>query len=206
METIACKSPVEMVERAHLWCVLKLSNDANRSVFLPAGGTPTRLYEFWETQKPAYLAGARLLQIDDVLTGSQTGVFRRYFETHLPSYRSQLVPITGADEQAHVAILGFGLNGHVAFHEPGIDPAFYSGCVRLSEESRSALALEDGTWGVTYGLGAFQLAKSVLLMVAGEKKLAMFRRFLNESDTFPATHLKRHGDLTVLVDFDWRRT
>ncbi len=200
METIACESSVEMAERAHEWCSTRLSGELRRSVFVPAGGTPTELYRFWERHKPGYLEGARLLQIDDVLTGRQKGVFRRYFETHLPGFRAQLVPIGPADELASAAILGFGLNGHVAFHEPGIEPDFYSGCVKLSAESRAVLGLEDRTWGVTYGLGAFLRVKSVLLMVSGERKRAMFRRFLGETDTFPATYLKRHSDLTVLVD------
>lgn len=205
MDLIVCKTPMEMVERAHLWCIAKLSGETERSVFIPAGGTPTELYRYWERQRPSYLAGARLLQVDDVLTGLHKDVFRRYFETHLPGFRSQLVPISEASESARVAVLGFGLNGHVAFHEPGLDPGFFSGCVKLSEESRNTLSLEPGTWGVTYGLGAFLRAKSVLLMVSGERKRTMFRRFLNETETFPATYLKRHDDLTVLVDFNWDR-
>lgn len=202
MEMFVCKTHLEMVERAHLWCASRLPTSAPRSLFVPAGGTPTRLYEFWERQRPAYLSGADLLQIDDVLTGERKGMFRHYFETHLPHFRSRLVPIENGDRIADATILGFGLNGHVAFHEPGLDPEFFSGCVRLSEETRQTLALEPDTWGVTYGLGAFLRTRSVLLLVSGEKKRTLFHRFMLETDTFPATFLKHHADLTVLTDFD----
>ncbi|MCM2282188.1 MAG: 6-phosphogluconolactonase [Bdellovibrionaceae bacterium] len=197
-----CKTHLEMVERAHLWCMAELTDQTQRSIFVPAGGTPTELYRFWERVRPGYLAGARLLQIDDVLTGARQGLFRNYFETQLPSFREQLVPIDLADATADVAILGFGLNGHVAFHEPGIPADFFSGCVHLSDESRHTLSLESGTWGVTYGLGAFLRTRSALLMVSGEQKRAMYQRFVREQETFPATFLKRHSRLTVLVDFD----
>ncbi len=210
MELIACESIEDMVRHAHLWCQSRISSQPTdpkqkvRSIFLPAGKTPTRLYQFWESQHPTYLQGVSLLQIDDVRTGPQEDVFKRYFESALPHSMGAFRSITIADDQADLAILGFGLNGHVAFHEPGIPFDFYSGCVRLSSESRQSLGLKEETWGVTYGLGAFLKTKAVLLMVSGAAKRDTFRRFLAENDTFPATGLKRHADLTVLVDFDWK--
>jgi glucosamine-6-phosphate deaminase len=205
MELMACNSPEAITSEAHRWCESRIGSDSDAgAIFLPAGSTPIPLYRLWESNRPAYLKNRRLLQIDDVLTGRHRFMFRRFFETNLSSYIDQFVPIESGNDMAQLAILGFGLNGHVAFHEPGLPAEFYSGCVRLSSESRATLKLEDGAWGVTYGLGAFLATKSVLMMVSGAKKKKMFRRFMAEADTFPATFLKRHRDLTVVTDFDWR--
>ena len=204
MKLYECKTHSEMTEGAKRWCQDRLTVHKARSIFLPAGNTPTALFRSWEADRPEYLNGVRLVQIDDVATGPQRGKFTAYFEQNLPSFRRQLSYISGCEESADLAILGFGLNGHVAYHEPGVPHTFHSGCVRLSEESRAALGTQEETWGVTYGLGAFLRTRAVLLMVSGEKKKPMFRRFLEETDTFPAAALKAHPDMTVLVDFDWR--
>lgn len=201
MELVTIKTPDELVLASHKWCESRVKSVNAKSLYLPAGNTPTPLYKFWESTKPAYLTGKRLLQIDDVLTGPQQGVFRRYFEDNLPSYKPQLIGIDQADETADLAILGFGLNGHVAFHEPGLPEQFFSGCLKLSEESTKTLGLNETTWGLTYGLGAFMKTKAALLIVSGAKKKPMFERFLKEDRTFPAAFLKAHRDLTVLVDF-----
>jgi 6-phosphogluconolactonase/glucosamine-6-phosphate isomerase/deaminase len=201
MDLISCKTHDEIVERAHLWCESRVKSCGAQSIFLPAGNTPTALFKFWEKTKPSFLQGKRLLQVDDVITGKQQGMFRRYFEDNLPSYKHQLQKLETGDEVADLAILGFGINGHVAFHEPGIPKDFFSGCLPLSEESKKTLSLEPDAWGLTYGLGAFLKTKAVLLIVTGEKKRPMFERFQKETDTFPAACLKAHRDLTVLVDF-----
>lgn len=201
MELLTCKTHDEVVERAHLWCESRVKMWRAQSIFLPAGNTPTALFKYWEKTKPGFLTGKRLLQVDDVITGRHQGMFRRYFEDNLPSYKHQLQRLDSASEVADLAILGFGVNGHVAFHEPGIPKDFFSGCLPLSEESKKTLSLEPNAWGLTYGLGAFLKTKAVLLIITGEKKRPMFERFLKETDTFPAACLKSHADLTVLVDF-----
>ena len=38
---------------------------------------------------PAELKGVTFVQVDEVVTGSQKGVFRRFFEEHLPSFAGQ---------------------------------------------------------------------------------------------------------------------
>ena len=201
MELIECKTHDEIVKRAHQWCESRVNSCQARSIFLPAGNTPTALYKYWEKTKPSFLEGKRLLQVDDVITGKQKGMFRRYFEDNLPTYKHQLQILDSSSEVADLAILGFGLNGHVAFHEPGIPHDFFSGCLPLSKESKETLGLEPDAWGLSYGLGAFLRTKAALLIVTGEKKKAMFDRFKNEANTFPATCMKLHRDLTVLVDF-----
>jgi 6-phosphogluconolactonase/glucosamine-6-phosphate isomerase/deaminase len=200
MELVVCDSTEAFIRSASDWCRDHVASSQAKSIFVPAGRTPIGLYEHWEKVRPDYLRGLRLLQIDDVLTGGQRGVFREFFETHLPGFGAGFQVIETADEIADLALLGLGLNGHVAFHEPGLESSFFSGCVRLSETTCSSLGLEAGTWGLTYGAGAFLRTKGILMMVQGESKRAILSRLLARDPGLPAAALVDHPDFTILAD------
>jgi 6-phosphogluconolactonase/glucosamine-6-phosphate isomerase/deaminase len=202
MNILFCEENAEVGEAASAWCRENIKRHRANSLYVPAGRTPISLYKIWEKEKPEYLRGLDLVQIDDVLTGAQTGVFKRFFAEHLPSYISQLRLINRGDHQADIAILGLGLNGHVAFHEPGIDVGFYSGCVRLSEVTCQNLELEPGTWGISYGAGAFSSCKSILMVVCGASKREILQRLLESDSTVPASALLNHPSFTLLADRD----
>lgn len=184
---------------ASQWLEARVREGA-RSVFLPAGRTPENLYALWEKEKPSWLAGVTLKQIDDVLTGPRAGTFRRFFETHLPSYTRQFEWIERADSSADVAILGLGLNGHIAFHEPSLPRDFYGGCVELTEITRRTLGLADPTWGLTYGASTFMACKSILMIASGESKRDVVARLCERSPSLPAASLLEHRDFTLLID------
>lgn len=169
-----------------------------RSVFLPAGKTPEDLYELWESTKPAWLKALRLQQIDDVLTGPSRGVFRTFFEEKLPSFK--VAPIDRADQPADVAILGLGLNGHIAFHEPHLPENFYGGCVELNDVTCRTLRLENGTWGLTYGAATFRQCRAILMIASGPSKREVVAKLLARSKDLPATSLLAHPAFTLLVD------
>ena len=83
-----------------------------RSVFLPAGRTPESLYALWERERPEWLERIMFKQIDDVMNGPQAGMFRKFFEQHLPSYLRQFEWIDQADSRADVAIHGVSIDSH----------------------------------------------------------------------------------------------
>jgi 6-phosphogluconolactonase/glucosamine-6-phosphate isomerase/deaminase len=191
----------DLNREASAWLEARTSAGAT-SAFLPAGRTPEGLYALWEKERPAWLSRLTLKQIDDVLTGPQAGVFRRFFERHLPSYLSRFEWIERADSAADVAILGLGLNGHVAFHEPWLPAVFFGGCVELTETTRRTLSLPDPTWGITYGAATFMNCKSILMMASGSSKRDVVARLCARSPSLPATSLLEHRDFTLLVDRD----
>jgi 6-phosphogluconolactonase/glucosamine-6-phosphate isomerase/deaminase len=200
MELVVCDSTEAFIRSASDWCREHVASSQAKSMFVPAGRTPVGLYEHWEKVRPDYLVGMRLLQIDDVLTGTQRGVFRRFFEDHLPGFRDGFQAIETAAEIADLSLLGLGLNGHVAFHEPGLDGSFFSGCVRLSETTCGNLGLEPGTWGLTYGAGAFRQTKGILMMVQGGGKKAILGQLLSGDRRLPAAALLDHPNFTILAD------
>ena len=108
--------------------------------------------------------------------------------------------IDDASQVADLALLGLGLNGHVAFHEPGLPENFFSGCVRLNSHTCQNLGVKNGAWGLTYGIGALKRAKAVLLMVRGLSKHEILGQLLKQNPALPATYLLKHANITILVD------
>lgn len=187
-------------QQASEWSRAQISEHGAKSFYLPAGKTPEGLYKKWEQERPAWLATTRFYQIDDVLTGPKKGVFKKFFEDHLPHFKSQFQWIDRADSGADVAVLGLGLNGHIAFHEPELPKEFFSGCVRLSETTCKTLELSDGTWGITYGVQAFLKCRAILMIASGSSKKEVVARLLNADPTLPATALLKHPNFTLIVD------
>ena len=199
MEVIHCKDEQEIAHKAFTWCQKQIEKHHASSIYIPAGQTPVQLYRLWEKEKPQFLRNIDLVQIDDVLTKPKNGIFRTFLQEHLPSYQKQIQWIGDAPKQADLAILGLGLNGHVAFHEPGIPDHFNFGCVRLEESTVRRLDLQGEHWGITYGAGSFFAAKAVLLIVSGSGKAEVFKKFLSQNSLFPAHKLKGHKNLEVLA-------
>jgi len=201
MELVVCKDREGVAEAVNRWLESCFVTDsASHSLYVPAGSTPEPLYQLWREQNPEYLKRLRFVQIDDVLDGPERGCFHHFLQRELGPWRSQLVGFEQGDQQAEVALLGLGLNGHVAFHEPGLSKTFYSGCLPLSKETCDRLRLEPGTWGASYGLSAFLKCKKVAVMVWGESKRGILKRFLSGVGDFPALALRDHPQLKVFVD------
>ncbi len=200
MTLLIAEDATDLSRQASKWLENQVLTKRATSAFLPAGKTPEALYKFWETTRPEWLGRLAFRQIDDVLSGPQAGVFREFFEAHLPSYQSQISWIERADQTADVAILGLGLNGHIAFHEPHLPQNFYGGCVQLSDVTCKTLSLSPGTWGLTYGASAFMSCKSILMIASGESKCDVVKKLLARSKDLPATSLLEHPDITLIAD------
>ena len=190
----------DLNREASAWLEKRVRLDGVRSAFLPAGKTPEALYALWEKERPSWLNNITMKQIDEVMNGPQAGVFRRFFETHLPSYASKIEWIDRADSSADVAILGLGLNGHIAFHEPILPKIFYGGCVELTEVTRRTLGLTEKTWGLTYGASTFMNCKSILMIASGGTKRDVVAALCEASPTLPASSLLKHRDFTLIID------
>jgi 6-phosphogluconolactonase/glucosamine-6-phosphate isomerase/deaminase len=200
MKRVVCDETESLASASFAWVEDSIARYHARSIFVPAGATPTDLYARWSKDKPTSLDGIRLLQIDDVATGKRSGMFREFLLEHLPHHAHQLVEIGDADGFADLAILGLGLNGHVAFHEPGLPASFYSGCVRLGATTCESLDLEPGAWGITYGVAAFMRAKAILMIVKGSAKCDVLERLMKSDPALPAAALIAHPDFTILCD------
>jgi glucosamine-6-phosphate deaminase len=109
-----------------------------------------------------------------------------------------------------LAVLGLGLDGHVAFDEPGsrIDEAAH--VVRLTDRTRAGAA--DTFGGVehvperalTVGLRTLLGARELVVIVTGARKAPVLRAMLLDppSPSIPASLLRAHPRLTVVCDLN----
>jgi len=105
-----------------------------------------------------------------------------------------------------LTFLGLGANGHIAFNEPGTRFDSRTRVVALTESTRSANAsfFPDGnvpTHAITMGIATILESKSIVLLASGEEKRAAIERLRSGeiSEQFPASALRQHPDVTVLI-------
>jgi glucosamine-6-phosphate deaminase len=105
-----------------------------------------------------------------------------------------------------VALVGIGVNGHVAYLEPGRSLVPRTALVRLSASTRRGLAA-DGIRPVprralTMGIETILSARRVLLVATGREKAKAVAAALRGPVTprCPASFLSLHPALTVILD------
>lgn len=109
-----------------------------------------------------------------------------------------------------IAVLGVGTDGHVAFCEPGTPFESTTHVRKLSvtmlNHCRNALprgkSLRGISRGVTCGLRTINSSKKILILAFGSKKADAIYRFVHKpaDRSFPISALKRHPDLTLILD------
>jgi glucosamine-6-phosphate deaminase len=190
-----------LVNSVNAWVADRKSRHSAKTLFLPTGGTPVPLYKAWEKDKPDCLSNLRLSQLDEVITGPETGVFTRFFKEMLPSYSSQFMDFNKVTEAPDLVILGIGMNGHVAFHEPGYPRDLFRGEVVVADEDCDAMKMPRETKADTFGTGAFMKSKAILLIARGGSKKALMQSLFNDPKAdYPAAYLREHPDFTILMD------
>ncbi|WP_270179778.1 glucosamine-6-phosphate deaminase [Alkalihalobacillus sp. CinArs1] len=105
-------------------------------------------------------------------------------------------------------ILGIGHNGHIGFNEPGTSFDSTTHLVELTEETKKINAKHFSSFdevpraAITMGLQTMMESREILLVISGEGKADAYRKFLEteKMEDFPASVLKGHPNLTVIVD------
>ena len=132
---------------------------------------------------------------------------------HMPSGRTQ------ADADAYEAalkatsidlqILGIGSNGHIGFNEPGTPFSMETHIVALTENTRrdNARFFDDDInqvpqHAISMGIASILRSKKILLLASGANKADAVAQLVNgvKTEACPATALKQHADVTVIVD------
>lgn len=106
-----------------------------------------------------------------------------------------------------VAILGVGMNGHIAMNEPGCAIDGRTQVITLHPVTRQVgqkyfnqpRVLDKG---ITLGMGTLSESRHIILMVSGQHKAAIVRKMLEEPATneLPASLLLQHPSVTVFLD------
>ncbi|HET9749671.1 MAG TPA: glucosamine-6-phosphate deaminase [Casimicrobiaceae bacterium] len=107
-----------------------------------------------------------------------------------------------------LCVLGIGVNGHVAFNEPGSARDSRARVVELAASSREAHAANFGSLdavpdrGMTLGVADLLAARSLLVLASGAHKASILAAAIEGPETaaVPASWLRSHGDVTWLLD------
>lgn len=208
-------------------------NQSNEFRFgLAAGNTPVKLYEILKkSSQREEISWKRTVffTIDELaeLDFSHPALFRnwmdRYFLNGLEiDAKKFFSPNANNNDEDHVyeelitqkpidvQILGLGLNGHIAYCEPGTLFSSKTHFVQLTESSRRQLK-DSGFFtsfekipkrAITVGLLTIMKAKSILLMAFGKHKAVIVKKILasSMSPDFPATILRNHKNCFLIVD------
>lgn len=137
---------------------------------------------------------------------------------HIPDGNASDLLAAAADYEAaikvcggiEIQVLGIGVNGHVAFNEPGSSLASRTRVKRLSEETILANAPEFGgpehvpRYVITMGIGTIMEARFILLLASGQTKAMAIRNMVEGSicSWWPASILQMHPHAFVIVDRD----
>ncbi|KAL3111652.1 hypothetical protein niasHT_013763 [Heterodera trifolii] len=207
------------------------------SVGLPTGGTPLGMYrKLMEMHKAGQVSFANVVTFNmDEYVGIprnhphsyHTFMFSNLFRhididpsnVHIPNgnavdltaecvnYERSIAAAGGID----LFVSGIGLDGHIAFNEPGsslnsrtrvqsLDPETIAANARFFDGDRSRVPRR----AITVGVGTIMEAKEVLLLVNGAHKARALRAALEKgiSHMCTASALQQHPNCVWLVDED----
>jgi glucosamine-6-phosphate deaminase len=201
---------------------------------LPTGGTPVPLYRALvarHREGRADFSRASAFSMDELLglAPDHPGSYQAYLRLHLLQHvnvaaeRTHLIRGNPKDWRAEIlriertlteaggldlAIVGIGMNGHIAFNEPGSALIARTHRVRLAIASRRAHAGPFGRWqnvpthALSMGIGTILTARRILLMATGAHKAGIVRRALAGPVTtrVPASLLQTHPHVDVVLD------
>lgn len=191
---------------------------------LPTGKTPLLMYQHLirlTKQDGLDWSSVQCFALDEYLHPSKEHSFQTYLETNLydhvgvPKANQHNPAMTDNYDQLitehgglDLTILGIGLNGHIAFNEPGTPRLSFTQCIWLQETSRKALSSTFGSLeatpktAVTMGISTILSSQSIVMLAFGlDKKEIVERAFGNGvNPEIPASFLKLHNTVSVLTD------
>lgn len=202
------------------------------SLALPTGQTPVGVYRIlaqWTDEGLLDFSGVVVFNLDEYygLRTDDPRRFRSFLEKHLlhtVQVRNAFSPNSMAPDPEFecrrydaliaenggidLAVLGLGVNAHVAFNEPGTPWEATTHIADLSKDTRSRATEQFGGFdqvprrAITMGIRTIMNARTVLLLASGpEKSDAVVRTLLGPvTQQVPASALQLHPRLSVFLD------
>lgn len=198
---------------------------------LATGHTPIQMYrELVRMHQQEKLDWSRVttFNLDEYvgITPENTSSFRHWMQyhlfehinilpqnTHILDGLSQNIKLTCENYERTLAgkidlqILGVGMNGHVAFNEPGSCPKSRTRKVLLSKTTRSVNQSDFHnsnipTHALTMGIGTIKEAKRLRILAFGKHKAAIIARAMQHDPTseIPITLLWTHPNVEIWLD------
>jgi glucosamine-6-phosphate deaminase len=217
------------VARAAADAVLAAARREHAVFALPTGRTAVPLYDELAARHArgeTTLSRVRGFNLDElVLPRDDARTFRAYMHEHawgrtglrrercdIPDgaasdlaaecrrYEDAIAAAGGLD----LAVLGVGVDGHVAYNMPG-PVTLPTHVTRLPDGLAASLGVPPEDWplrAITMGLGTIQSSRALLVMATGEAKATAVRALVQEPEDpeWPCSFLTRHPEIDVLLD------
>lgn len=214
------------------WACDHLRDKPQSILALPTGNTPLGLYAELTARSKAgsvRLDAARVFNLDEYCGLGQSDPHSYAYFMHqyliepagLGAHQVRLLRGDAPDMEAEcrdydasladgggidLCILGLGVNGHIAFNEPGSPWNLRTHVVNLSPATRAAherqaqVPWNIPTRGVTMGVKTVMESRHILLLIAGtHKEAARAAVFGGVADIdWPVTSLLAHPSVTVI--------
>jgi glucosamine-6-phosphate deaminase len=204
----------------------QLKAKPNSCFGLPTGRTPVRMYELlseWSARGELDWSQACCFGLDEYLEMTGGESYAAFLEKHL--YSSTNLPNTSRYTPADcdnydeliashggldITLIGVGVNGHIAFNEPGTFQASWTHCVWLTESTRRANAeffdsLQQVPYkAVTMGIQTILSSRKIIVLASGEAKKSVLLKAqqLDDCSDLPLCWAFQRPDIQVLADFD----
>lgn len=104
-----------------------------------------------------------------------------------------------------LCVLGLGVNGHLAFNEPGAFLQPHCHIAQLTEDSLGHSMAKDmqevKLYGLTLGMSDILAAREIVLLISGPSKVEITQRLLEAkiSSQLPASFLHLHSNVKVFI-------
>jgi glucosamine-6-phosphate deaminase len=207
----------------------EVSAQRDIALALPTGRTPIPLYDELAARHVARridLSQARGFNLDEVvLPPDDPRTFRTFMATHawgrtgLRRERCDLPDTSAPDLEAEclryeraitdagglgVAILGVGVDGHIAYNMPG-PVRLGTHVTRLPDGLAASLAVPPEDWplrAITMGIGTIRAARRILVLATGTSKVTAVQRLVRGPDDphWPCSFLHQHPHIDLFAD------
>ena len=186
-------------------------------LLLPTGNTPIPFYEEIRRRHIDFGSGVTF-NLDEYVNPAEVDSYSHYMRDHLFRHvdvRHYLLDGCATDPEAEcqryrqllaenpidIAFLGIGVNGHIAFNEPGSEASCTTRLVVLTESTQRVNNTRYNQ-GLTVGIGEILSSKKIILMATGEQKAEIISALVHGQITtdLPASLLKNHPDFSVYLD------
>jgi glucosamine-6-phosphate deaminase len=232
VRVISRATPPAFASAAADWVCEHLRHEPGSVLALPTGNTPLGLYsELIDRSRAGMvnLDAVKVFNLDEYcgLPQSDAHSYAAFLHRHLivpaglAAAQVRLLQGDAADIEAEcraydaavsdsggvdLCVLGLGVNGHVAFNEPGSPWDLRTHVVHLSHATRAAHERQASVpwnipaWGVTMGIKTLLEARHILLLIAGtHKETARAAVYAGVEDRdWPVTSLLAHPSLTLI--------
>lgn len=227
MKIIKAKNYKEMSEKAVEIVVKNIQKKSDLIISFAAGKTPLGLYkELIKVYKKKEIdfSRVRAFALDEyylINKADKKSLYYYFFKNlfnHVNIKKTNISLLNGQTKNPNkeckdyenkikknlidLQILGVGINGHIAFNEPGSTLDSKTRLVNLSPETIKRAKLRSIDRALTVGIKTILSSKKIILLASGKNKAEAIKHLIKDkpNSDWPVTFLKKHKNLIVIID------